>query len=143
MLGKPISFLTLQRKLKSGTHPCKLPCVKTLDRGAQKRGYLVRTNTGMEWIVKDNSGGWRDSTQVRPPNLRKYGCSSIVQIKAGDYIIQEYVTPLQNRETFKIQVPSDNPVWEVFHEITVKERGDYHAANFGISKGGRLVCFDW
>ena len=117
-------------------------CVQ-LDRGAQKTGYKFTDRLGYQWVVKEDTGGYNNPSQRKPPNLKKYGCDTITQWQAGGWIIQEFVTPLRLRGNATVTVPYDHPAWRIYTEISNHEFGDYHDGNFGIRADGSLVCFDW
>jgi hypothetical protein len=142
-LSASMTQLTIERALRLGKHPKDIGATE-LSAGAQKMAYAITTKHGTKFVIKENSGGYGNHEQIRPPNLRKYGCSSIRQHRAGNWIIQEQVTPLRVRCSTTILVPKTNPAWKVFHKINAHEYGDYHSANFGIrASDGKLVCFDW
>jgi hypothetical protein len=136
-----LSLINLERALRQGKSPIELGAT-ALETGAQKTGYLYITSKGKKIVIKTNTGGWKDREQKRPPDLTKYGCRTIYQTKAGQYVIQEFVTQLQKRDYTDI-VPRSNPVWKIISKIRATEIGDYHAANFGIDDQNQLVCFDW
>lgn len=142
--SKPANVQALIQALRRGYTPEQIAGLKELESGAQKTAYSYSDNWG-EYVVKENTGGWVNSEQKRAPNLKRYGCDTIRQWFAKDYIVQEYVTPLRmrNAEWNEYLVPKKHPAWNVFREVRTHERGDYHEANFGIRKDGTLVCFDW
>ena len=136
-----MTIVNIERALRAGKTPEQLGATP-LETGAQKVGYLITTTKGRKYVLKLNTGGWRDESQKRPPNLSKYGCATIYQTRAGQYIIQEFVTQLQTRN-YKLNVPYTHPAWKILNNVRCNEQGDYHAANFGIREDGMLVCFDW
>jgi hypothetical protein len=138
----PPNITQLQHRLRKGSAPLELGCT-VIEKGAQKIAYLIVFPHGTRYVVKENTGGWKNPQQKRPPDLRKYGCETIYQLRARQWTIQEYVTPLKMRNCDEYLVPESHPVWEIFWTVSRAECGDYHPANFGIRDSGELVCFDW
>lgn len=136
-----LSIINLERALRRGKHPEELGA-EPLETGAQKTGYLFVTTHGKKVVIKKNTGGWLRPEQKNPPDLTKYGCRTIYQTRAKEWVIQEYVTQLQTRDYVDI-VPRSNRAWKILHDIRQHEKGDYHAANFGIDDNDDVVCFDW
>lgn len=115
----PRNLTQLQHKLRKGSSPDELNA-RRAGQGIQKTAYAVTMRlSGTTYIV-----------------LRKYGCDTIYQIRAGNWIIQELVTVLA-------EIDGNHPAWKVYREIRRQESGDYHCKNFGIREDGSLVCFDW
>lgn len=137
-----LSLINLERALRKGKTPTELSATE-LEAGAQKTAYLYTTSKGMQVVIKKNTGGWLRPQQKLPPNLKEYDCETIYQTRAGKWIIQEYVTPLKMRNGGETKIDGSDPVWKVYNKLFRKVRGDYHAANFGKNRHGKLVCFDW
>lgn len=145
-----MTLLTLERKLRSGETPKTLG-LKSLGNGVQKTAYLVKCDV-RDYVVKENTGAFRlldakGNAKKICPNLQKYGIIRVIQKQVGNWLIQEYTEQLGSLD---IKHPHYNTAWETYNNFDRNRRedksiprGDFHAWNFGVTKSGRLVCFDW
>lgn len=138
-----MTLLTLERKLRNGETPESMG-LKPIGGGVQKTAYIVHCDI-RDYIVKRNTGGFRvvdykGNPKRICPNLQKYGIIRVIQKIVGEWLIQEATTPLLDSK--------DKMAWELYDKFDRIRRddgieGDFHAGNFGVTKNGRLVCFDW
>ena len=135
-----MTLLTLERKLRNGETPESLG-MKELGNGVQKTAYLIKCDV-RDYVVKKNTGAYNGGCgngKKICPNLQRFGIIRVIQKQVGEWLIQEMTTPL-------CKIAYDSQVWKLYESFINAEdrpRGDYHAGNFGVTKSGRLVCFDW
>jgi hypothetical protein len=129
-----MNIIYLERQLRAGKHPENLGGV-IIGKGCQKTAYKIGN-----YVVKENSGGWRDNKNTPPKGIRKYGARFVRQYRAGKWVLQEFVTPLYSVDK---GWQCEQDIREQWQKLYRSNLGDLHECNCGTDAKGKLVVFDW
>ena len=127
----------LERQLRAGKTPEQLGA-EPIGKGCQKTAYRLGN-----LVIKESGAGWNTGKRRPPAFIYKYA-RFVRQYKAGNYVLQEYVTPLRDQKTGEWNFDMSNPArqqWQVLYKNC--QMCDVHEYNCGVNANGELVVFDF
>lgn len=144
--GQAHNLPYIERQLRLGREPQDLGGRK-IGEGVCKAAYLFESVSG-GFVVKLNAQqGYAGKAEKTPPKaITLYGARCPRTYKAGKYILQEYVKPVDKLKDFEREYPEAYAVYRALNTEEAHKKGvpyDIHRGNVGIDANGKLVVFDW